>query len=97
MSNYNFFHGLPSFRKALDDILKKFDLTEEELRIEVRSELTTNPNKGTPISNHPNFRKLRVKIPSHKGKRGGLRFIMLMNQRKRLSLYISTSKEKRKT
>ena len=80
MSNYNFPRGLPRFRKALDDILKKFDLTEEDLRKEIRSELTTNPYKGTPTSNYPRFRKLRMKIPGHRGKSGGLRFIYYVNE-----------------
>ena len=79
MKEYKFRRGLPSFHNALEDILKRFNLTKEELKKEAK-ELTSNPYKGDPISNYPRFRKLRMKIPGHRGKSGGLRFIYYVNE-----------------
>ena len=95
MKKYRFIRGLPSFYKTLGDILKKFNLTEEELRKEA-IELTLNPYKAPPISNYPRFRKLRIKITGHIGKRGGLRFIYYVDETEKaiIPIYIYFKGEK---
>ena len=95
MKKYRFFRGLPSFYKILEDILKKFNITEEDLRKEV-VELTINPYKATPIGNYPRFRKLRIKIPGFRGKRGGLRFIYYIDESEKaiIPIYIYFKGEK---
>jgi len=95
LKKYRFLHGLPSFYKNLEYILKKFNLTEEELRKEA-VELTINPYKAPPISNYPRFRKLRIKIPGFIGKRGGLRFIYYIDESEKaiIPIYIYFKGEK---
>ena len=62
MKEYKFRRGLPNFYNALEDILKRFDLTKEELKKEAK-ELTSNPYKGTPTSNHLEIQKNKNENP----------------------------------
>jgi len=95
LKKYRFLRGLPSFHKALKDILRKFNLTEEELRKDA-IELTINPYKAPPLGNYPRFRKLRIKIPGLIGKRGGLRFIYYIDEPEKtiIPIYIYFKGEK---
>lgn len=84
-----------AFIKHYKDILRKFNLTEEELRKDA-IELTINPYKAPPLGNYPRFRKLRIKIPGLIGKRGGLRFIYYIDEPEKtiIPIYIYFKGEK---
>ena len=72
---YNFFEGLPRYKKALKTLLKKFRIPDKEFRVQF-TQLRLNPFKGDKIPGFNHFWKYRIGIPKlNISKRDGFRLI----------------------
>ncbi len=76
---YNFFEGLPSYKKAIKAFLKKFKIPEKEFGVQF-AQLCQNPFRGDKIPGFNHFWKYRIGIPKlNISKRDGFRLIYYLD------------------
>lgn len=78
MNRYTFLTGTNKFDRSLQAIIKHYRIEKKVLCKEIAI-LMYNVDAAKAIPGFNKIRKMRVPVPGHVGKRGGLRFLCHVN------------------